>query len=42
MNTHAAIAVWALGIPGEGLLDRYKPASFDDAFSITARRRPES
>jgi hypothetical protein len=37
-----AIAVWFLSLPGEALLDRYKPASFDAAFGVTARRRPPS
>ena len=42
VHTYVAIAVWFLSLPGEALLDRYKPASFDAAFGVTARRRPPS
>jgi uncharacterized membrane protein len=42
VHTYVAIAVWFLSLPGEALLDRYKPAGFDAAFGVTARRRPPS
>jgi hypothetical protein len=42
VHTYVAIAVWFLSLPGEALLDRYKPASFDAAFGVTARQRPPS
>ena len=31
-----------LSPPVKALLDRYKPASFDAAFGVTARQRPPS
>jgi uncharacterized membrane protein len=32
-DTYVAIAVWALTLPGEILLDRRKPTGFDEAFA---------
>src|SRR5689334_8955743 len=37
-DTYVAIGVWALTLPGEMLLDRRKPAGFDEAFATAPGR----
>ena len=36
LDTYVAIAVWALTVPGEILLDRTKPEGFDEVFAFAA------
>jgi uncharacterized membrane protein len=40
LDTYVAIAVWALTVPGEILLDRTKPEGFDEVFAFAGS--PES